>query len=440
MSAAQLAAQTRAAAASVVHAVVAGGRLDANLHASADALGKDRALVHELSYGSLRYWWQLHAAVRACVPKPIKAADRVLESLLVVGLYQLLHTRIPDHAALDATVSACAALERPWARGLVNGVLRRVTRLSATERSALWAGDDEGEWNHPAWLLAYLRRDWPQAWRAICAANDARAPMTLRVHAGKGTRSDYLARLAAANISAAAHPACASAISLTAPVAVERLPDFAAGAVSVQDAAAQFAAPLLAPPAGARVLDACAAPGGKTAHLLEREPTLSVTAVEREPARAERLAATLARVGATADIKIADAGTPAQWWDGEPFTHILLDAPCTGTGVIRRHPDIKLHRREADVAASVAEQARLLAALWPLLARGGKLLYATCSILKAENAQQMAAFVAAHADAGALPCTLPAAEADGIGYQILPRVLPEAGGMDGFYYALLHKR
>lgn len=436
MSVGNAAVQARAAAAQVLHAVVAGGRLDANLHALASPLGKDRALVQELCYGGLRYWWQLHAAVRACVAKPIKSADRVLESLLVIGLYQLLHTRIPDHAALDATVSACATLERPWARGLVNGVLRRVTRMSVAERSALWTGSDEGEWNHPAWLLAHLRRDWPHAWQAICAANDARAPMTLRIHAGKATRADYLARLAAINIAATAHPTCASAIELDAAVSVERLPDFAAGAVSVQDAAAQFAAPLLAPPAGARVLDACAAPGGKSAHLLEREPTLALTAVEREPARAARLAATLARTGGIADIKVADAGAPAQWWDGQPFTHILLDAPCTATGVIRRHPDIKLHRRERDVAASVAEQACLLAALWPLLARGGKLLYATCSILKAENAQQMAAFVAAHADAAALPCTLPTGEADGIGWQILPG----CGGMDGFYYALLHKR
>lgn len=430
------AAHARAAAAKVVHAVAAGARLDASLHAAANALGKDRALVHELSYGGLRYWWQLHAAVRACLAKPIKAADRVLESLLVVGLYQLLHTRIPDHAALDATVSACATLERPWARGLVNGVLRRVTRMSAAERSALWAASDEGEWNHPAWLLAHVRRDWPHAWRAICAANDARAPMTLRVNARQTTRNEYLARLAAIEIAAAAHPTCESAIDLAAPVAVERLPDFAAGAVSVQDAAAQYAAFLLAPPARARVLDACAAPGGKCAHLLEREPTLALTAVESDSARAVKLQATLARIGGLAEIKIADAGTPAQWWDGQPFTHILLDAPCTGTGVIRRHPDIKLHRRERDVDASVTEQARLLAALWPLLARGGKLLYATCSILKAENTQQMAAFMAAHADAAALPCTLPAAEADGLGFQILPG----HAGMDGFYYALLHKQ
>ena len=431
-----MSAAARAAAAQVLHAVVAGARLEPQLHTLASPLGQDRALVQELCYGGLRYWWQLQAAVRACIAKPIKPGDRVLESLLVIGMYQLLHTRIPDHAALDATVSACTALERPWARGLVNGVLRRVTRMSAAERRALWAGTDEGEWNQPAWLLAHVRRDWPHAWQEICAGSDARAPMTLRVHAGRTTRADYLARLTAAGVPAAAHRVCASAIELDAPVAVERLPDFSAGAVSVQDAAAQFAAELLAPPAGARVLDACAAPGGKTAHLLEREPTLAVIAVEREAARAARLVATLARTGGIADIKVADAGTPAQWWDGQPFTHILLDAPCSATGVIRRHPDIKVHRRERDVAASVSEQARLLAALWPLLASGGKLLYATCSILKAENAQQMAAFAAAHADAAALPCTLPAAEADGIGYQILPG----RERMDGFYYALLHKR
>lgn len=436
MSAAPPAAQARAAAAEVLHAVVNGASLEAGLQARAPALGQDRALVQELCYGGLRYWWQLHTAVHACIAKPLKPADRILASLLVIGLYQLLHTRIPDHAALDATVSACDALARPWARGLVNAVLRRVTRLSASEREALWAGNDAGEWNHPPWLLAQLQQDWPQAWPAICAANDARAPMTLRVHAGKIARDDYLARLAAADLAAAAHPTCASAIALSVPVAVERLPDFASGIVSVQDAAAQFAAPLLAPPAGARVLDACAAPGGKAAHLLEREPSLALTAVEREPARAARLAATLARTGGGAEIKIADAGTPAQWWDGQPFSHILLDAPCSATGVIRRHPDIKLHRRARDVAASVAEQARLLAALWPLLARGGKLLYATCSILKAENAQQMAAFVATHADAAVLPCTLPTGAAEGIGWQILPG----AAGMDGFYYALLHKQ
>jgi len=290
---------------------------------------------------------------------------------------------------------------------------------------------------HPEWLLARLQQAYPQDWRAIADANNARPPLALRVHLGRTTRAAYEARLQQAGIGARALPEVESALILDSPVPVELLPGFREGEVSVQDSAAQLAALLLDAPPGGRVLDACAAPGGKAAHLLERDPRLELVALDIDAARLESVRENFTRLDLHATLACGDAGRPEDWWDQRPFDRILLDAPCSATGVIRRHPDIRLHRTPGDVERLVPAQARLLDRLWPLLATGGKLLYVTCSILPEENRQQIDAFVARQPQARAETLVHPAlarhARAEGPGWQILPG----AGDMDGFYYACL---
>ena len=432
-----------------------------------------RAWCHELA----RHHHRLDALVSRLLAKPLKAKDRDLHWLLELGLLQAFDARdgqgertgdevrdgvrdgARDAAApiVDASVNAVAALGKDWARGLVNGVLRRALR----EREALLAGlDAPARLSHPEWLLRRLAHDWPDAWEALARANDERAPMTIRV---AGDRDAYLARLAAAGIGARPGARAATALVLDAPVDVHRLPGFDAGEASVQDESAQLAAAILAgvAPPGARLLDACAAPGGKTAHALQTERFGEVVALDVDPARLERVADTLRRIGRPDGARLvaadaaasasADPAGPAAWWDGRPFDAILLDAPCSGTGVVRRHPDIKLLRRDADVEALAALQARLLDALWPLLAPGGHLLYATCSVLKGENERQVTRFLGRTADASSAP--LPAAagaprplgdagggsgrgsDGDAPGAQILTG----AEGSDGFWYALLRR-
>lgn len=423
----------RVGAVETIRAVIAGRSLNAALTETLARIpaAPTRALVQELSYGGIRYWWELNAQVRACLRKPLKRQDEDVAILLALGVYQLRHMRIAPHAAVNETVKAVAALGKDWARPLVNAVLR--TLLRGDDTAAL---SPEARFNHPTWLLAQLQADWPAQWQEVCGENNTHAPMVLRVNLKQSSRAAYLARLTAAGIDASLHPACASAIVLTRPCAVEALPGFATGAVSVQDAAAQQAAWLLEVPAQARVLDACAAPGGKTGHLLEQGDDARVLALDCDEARLQRLQENLTRLQLNAQVAVGDARIPAQWWDGALFDAILLDAPCSGTGVIRRHPDIKIHRQAADISALVQTQAQLLQALWPLLRVGGKLLYATCSILKAENEQQVEQFLLQTPDAHALALTLPFALARGPGYQLLPG----AGGMDGFFYACLHKQ
>ncbi len=390
--------------------------------------------LRETTLGTLRWQPRLDALVDLMLERPLKGRDRALRVLLWVALYQLGHMRRPAHAVVAEAVEAAAGLGRPWAKGLVNALLRRYGR----EREALEAalGSEAARLAHPPWLLEAFRRAWPEDWEAIARAGNRRPPMTLRVHAGRISRQAYLERLAGAGLPARPHARAPRALVLERPVPVTRLPGFAEGLVSVQDAAAQLAAPLLDPRPGQRVLDACAAPGGKAAHLLEAQPDLELLALDADAARAERLRGTLARLGLTARVRVADAGAPADWWDGRSFHRILLDAPCTGTGVIRRHPDIKLLRRPGDAAALAAGQRRLLEALWPLLAPGGKLVYATCSVLPEEGEAQIAAFLARHADARAAAPAWPFARRLGQGVQILPGTEE----MDGFYYACLEKR
>ena len=433
-------AKTRAVAARVVDAVVGGQSLDAAIETHETALPPaDRALLRMLAYGVLRHHWQLQEWIGQLLERPFRARDSVANALLAVGLYQLTDTRIPDHAAVSQTVEAVRVLRRPKLAGLVNACLRRF------QRDRMADGEPHSEaarWNHPDWLIAQLREDWPDDAAAILEANNARAPMWLRANAARDGAQAYRERLAAADIEAELLAGVPDAVRLLEPRPVADLPGFAAGDVSVQDAAAQVAARWLMAHKPKRVLDACAAPGGKSGHLLELGgPGFDLTAIDSDAGRLQRVQENHDRLGLTATILVGDASTPREWWNAEPFDAILLDAPCSATGVIRRHPDIKLLRRASDIDELGALQARILAALWPLLRPGGCLLYATCSVLAAENDRVTGRFLAAHSDASE-DAVLPNNNIRALmrrkacGYQ----VLPGTAGMDGFYYARLVKK
>ncbi|RJQ49559.1 MAG: 16S rRNA (cytosine(967)-C(5))-methyltransferase RsmB [Gammaproteobacteria bacterium] len=398
-------------------------------------LPRERALAQELCYGALRWYFRLETLLGKLIKEAPK--DRDLHGLLLIGLYQLIYLNIPAHSAVDETVNACGALHKPWAKGLVNAVLRNYLR----EAARLLAEADHKEtarYSHPAWLLGSLKQAWPHDWQAVAAANNTHAPMWLRVNARRMTRDDYLQKLAAAGIAAEGPLHSPHAVRLEKPLAVEYLPGFAEGWVSVQDAAAQQAAYLLDAQPGQRVLDACAAPGGKACHILEVQPALlELQAVDSDAARLTRVQENLTRLGLKGRLLTGDAGSPRSWWDGKPYERILLDAPCSGSGVIRRHPDIKLLKSAVGVAALAAQQARLLAALWPLLKNGGIMVYATCSVLPQENEQQVQTFLDAHPDAAEESIAWPwraAANTPGA------YILPGEQEMDGFYYAKLRKQ
>lgn len=429
----------RAEAARALLAVIDG---DASLERSlpdADArLGdpRDRALLRAILFAALRSIYRLRAVADTMITTPFKPRDRIVYALVLVGLAQLHAEVTPAYAAVGSTAEAARTLGRPTFVGLVNALMRRFQR----ERDALFAAlppRDSLQFDHPDWLVAKLRDAWPNDWRDIVAANNAPAPLWLRVNRTRFERDAYAAQLRDAGLSPQVVDGLPDALRLDDRVDVQGLPGFGDGSVSVQDGAAQLAVEVLAPAPNLRVLDACAAPGGKSAHLLEREPALAVTALEPYAARVARLRETLARLQLTADVREGDATNPSAWWDGTPYDRILIDAPCSGTGVIRRHPDIRLLRRESDVEAQVALQARLLDATWPLLAPGGRLVYATCSVLPDENALQIARFCERTADARALPDAVPAwfGRASGLGRQNLPG----ESGMDGFFYAVVEK-
>ena len=397
---------------------------------------RDASLLSELCYGTLRWQPRLEALLKRMLERPLKAADRDVGTLLILGLYQLAYLRVPPHAAVQQTVEACRGLGKDWAAGLVNALLRRYQREREALEAALEA-DPVARYAHPSWFIEELQRDWPGHWQGMLEAGNQRPPLTLRVNRRLISRDAYLATLAERGIVARACVHSEDGVTLDAPLDVSALPGFAQGQCSVQDEGAQLAAVLLDAAPGMRVLDACAAPGGKTCHLLEHHADLAaLVAVELEPRRAARIRENLQRLKLTAEIVVADAAEPARWWDGRPFERILLDAPCSASGVVRRHPDVKARRTPAEVAAAVGLQARLLAALWPLLAPRGKLLYVTCSVFQRENARQLEAFLAGHADAEALPLMADWGQAAGPGRQ----VLTGEGGMDGFYYACLQKR
>lgn len=431
-----VAANVRAEAAQALARVIEGGQsLTAVLERHVDD-GRDAALLRELCYGVLRHVFSLSALTDLLLSKSLKAKDSDVRCLIMVGLYQLIHLRVPDHAAINETVDAIRALKKPWAKGLINALLRRYQRESESLLAKISEADRH---EHPAWLLNTLQADWPQDWQAIIEANNARAPMTLRVNVARGGRDAYLAELKASDIDALPVEGSDEALQLLTPVPVESLPGFAEGRVSVQDAAAQLAAGLLAAEPGQRVLDACAAPGGKTAHILEgvaaRGGELELLAIDNDERRLSRVAETLDRLELSAELCTADAADVEVWFEGEPFDRILLDAPCSATGVIRRHPDIKCLRRESDIEVLVATQAGLLDRLWTLLRPGGRMVYATCSVLRAENVAQMEGFLSRHADAREQPILADWGHQQSIGRQILPG----EAGRDGFYYAVLEK-
>lgn len=396
---------------------------------------RDRSLAQALCYGVMRYLFQLQALLKQLLEKPLKAKDADVEIILLLGLFQLLHLRIPTHAATAETVSLTRLCKKEHFSGLVNAILRRFLR----EQETLLAGlelDDSARFSHPEWFIARLKQHWGDERAAeILNANNQFPPMTLRVNQRKISRADYLQLLQSINIEAVLTPYTETGLTLAQAVEVEKLPFFAEGYVSVQDGAAQLAAQLLNIPEGARVLDACAAPGGKTAHLLEKYQPRELVALDQDEQRVKKIVGTLQRLGFYATICCADANHLDSWWDGQPFDRILLDVPCSATGVIRRHPDIKYLRQASDISALVNRQAAILASAWQVLAVGGKLLYATCSVLAEENTLQLQQFLVNHADAQVESIHADWGYAQAVGRQILPSVQ----GFDGFYYAILVK-
>jgi len=392
---------------------------------------KDRAFIQALCYGACRSYHRLDFILSELLDKPLKDLD--VKSLALVGLYQLKYMRVKPHAAVSETV--LAARKKPWAKALINALLR--SYLRDQESLELKADNNHcAAVSHPDWLIRQIEQDWPQQAQNILQENNWQPPMALRVNLARVSLDHYLQQLIGLDIAAMTVDFCPSALILDKPVAVDLLPGFADGLVSVQDVAAQLAAGLLDVRAGQRVLDVCAAPGGKAAHILEHQSqTKELVAVDIDAARMLRVTDTLQRLRLSATLVVGDAANPQDWWDGRLFERILLDAPCSALGVIRRHPDIKLLRRADDIQPLQALQQSILHAVWPLLAPGGIMVYATCSILKQENEQQIAAFLAEHPDAIELPIDAPWGIAGSHGRQIMTG----ESAMDGFYYARISK-
>ena len=424
----------RALAAQALASVVAGQSLRAAFAALSTKLhdARDRALLSSLLHEGARWWLRFDAALGSLLERPLREREADIRTLLVLGLVQLEIMGLSDYAAVAATVEATRALRKPAFAGLVNAVLRRWLRERETRRAEL-DRDAVTRTAHPRWLIEKFHADWPDQTEAILAANNAPAPLWLRVNRRRSARADFAAQLAEQRVVCRVPDDAPDALMLDASRDVISLPGYSQGLFSVQDGAAQQAARLLDLRPGQCVLDACAAPGGKSAHILENAD-VKLTALDSDARRLPRLRENLQRLGLSADVRVGDAADPDGWWDGRRFERILIDAPCSATGIIRRQPDVKLHRRAADIPVLAMAQARLLDALWPLLERGGRLVYATCSVLADENARQIDAFLARHADACAIATPL-RWHAAGAGVQNLPG----ESGMDGFFYAILEK-
>ncbi len=431
--------QAQRLAALAVRRVLEGATLPAALAsvapAEGDEAGRRRALVQELAYGTVRHWGTLNALVMRLAAKPF--SDPGLPFLVAVALYQIEHTRAPAFAIVDHAVSVAAQIARPAAKSIVNALLRRYLRERVALGEAVRA-DPVARYSFPAWWVRRLQREYPQAWAAILSAGNERPPLALRVNRRRATRESLLASFAAGGIAASA--AGEAGVIVDVPRPVPQLPGYADGAFSVQDLGAQLAAPLLDVKDGMRVLDACAAPGGKTTHLRELAD-IDLVALDVDESRLARVRENLARLrldGPGLRVVAGDAAEPATWWDGRAFDRILADVPCTASGVVRRHPDAKWLRREADIDGFARQQERLLAALWGCLAPGGRLLYATCSVFRDENDVQIDRFLESRGDALRETLTFPAQVARE-GGQLLPSLPGASHNQDGFFYALLRK-
>ncbi len=387
--------------------------------------------AREISWGAVRWYYRYQPVLEELFHRPLRQKDKILETLVLCGLYQLDHLNEPDYAVTSSTVETCRLLQREKARGLVNAVLRKYLRQkneNPTRRASAWH-------SMPGWLIRALHTTWPTEWHTIVQACNERPPLTLRINGRQCQPDRYLRRLTELGLAGFESPVCRSAITLARPLPVHQIPGFSTGDVSIQDAAAQLTPLFTGDLRGRTVLDACAAPGGKTCHLLEvATPQLSVTSLDL-PERTQKIKENLTRLGLKAKVISGDATRPDEWWDGNPFDCIIVDAPCSATGVIRRHPDIRIHRRETDIIEFSKRQFDLLRALWPLLNPGGRLVYITCSILPAENDDIIAKFVGTTLDAQVRAVPLDIGIATDYGRQLLP----QPGGSDGFFYAALDR-
>jgi 16S rRNA (cytosine967-C5)-methyltransferase len=436
MSRATYLADPRLIAVRNVMAVLDGRSLDSVLDGMPPEIDpRDRALAAEMSFGVCRWYRRLDAFAGLMLHKPLKQRDLDLHVLILVGIYQLLYSRVPPHAAVSTTVNGAQSLGKGWARKLVNGTLRRLQRETAALSTEV-DRDPVLRFALPDWLYRQVEAAWPQQSERIFAAWQQRPPMTLRVDRQRLSRADYASQLADAGIAAQPHPGVATALVLDAAVPVDRLPGFDRALVSVQDAGAQLAGDFLDVAPGQRILDACAAPGGKTLDILQRVRANHVVALDVDRQRLGRVEQNLGRAGLHAELACGDAAAPdGNGWSAARYDRILVDAPCSATGVMRRHPDIRLLRRQGDIAALVGRQAAILDALWPLLEAGGRLLYVTCSVLPDENERQIDAFLERHADALPVDLPLSVGTPTGKGVQLLPGI----DETDGFYYAALQK-
>jgi len=392
--------------------------------------GRDKSLYQELLRGSCRWFLALQSILKDYLRKPFKAKDSDLEIILVLGLYQILFMRIDDHAAVNETVKLALFQKKPWARGLINGILRQVIRDEVVIEAVHHAS------SYPQWLREKIIQDWPQQSAQVLAAGNERAPLTLRADIRQCKIESIIESLHQQGVSGARHKQVESAIELDKPCDVTLIEGFSTGLISVQDAAAQLAAELLDCRPGMRVLDACAAPGGKTAHILQSVDDLDLVVLDQDATRLQMVEQNLLRTGGQARLVCGDAVNPASWHEGEGFDRILADVPCSGSGVIRRHPDIKLLRRESDITQLVERQKLILEAVWPLLNPGGLLVYSTCSILKDENERQIEWFVENHDRCMEKPL-------DSVQWGLERpwgrQILPGQDNMDGFFYACLQK-
>lgn len=408
---------TQASAAKIIAEILFQGK-------SLNAYSFDSAILQEITYGTLRYYHQLDVIFKLLQKNKTADLDPTIHALILAGLYQLMHLSAPDYAVINETVAATKILQKPWATAFVNAILRNFTRRKAQLLIKINL-DLVAKYSHPIWFTKTIKQAYPEQWQKILSENNKRPPMHLRVNLTKISRDKYLEQLLGVNIEAKKLSEINSAITLTKPCDVTKLPGFAEGLVSVQDLSAQLAATLLNLQPGQKVLDACSAPGGKTAHILEAEPKLGkLVACDIDNIRLAKVKSNLDRLGLNCELICGDAAKPQDWWHGEQFDRILLDAPCSGTGVIRRHPDIKILRQYPDIHNLAKQQLRLLNALWPLLADNGILVYATCSVMPEENGMVIKEFLKEHPEAK---------------LNSSKQIFPKENDGDGFYYAILTK-